>query len=179
MENVTKTYKKANNHLYNEMNEEAKSIASNFGLDNQIESLANSEAFITLKDHKENFHSKPIYHLINPTKSEIGKISKSILDTINIDLRKILHYNQWKNKRSVIEWFNNVKDKRLCTFIQLDIKDLYPSVTPGILNNAISFAKQHVYINDESIQTKNTAVNHYYSMTIHLGSKNQQQNLLT
>ena len=152
-ENVTKTYKKANDHLYNQINEEAKSIASNLGLDNRIESLAKSEAFITLKDHKENFHSKPTCRLINPAKSEIGKISKSILDTINTDLRKILHYNQWKNTRSVIEWFNNVKDKHLCTFIQLDIKDFYPSITPDILDNAISFAKQHVHINDESIQT--------------------------
>ena len=33
-ENVTKTYKKANDHLYNQINEEAKSIASNLGLDN-------------------------------------------------------------------------------------------------------------------------------------------------
>jgi len=152
-ENVTKTYKKANDHLYNQINGEAKSIASNLGLDNRIESLAKSEAFITLKDHTENFHSKPTCRLINPAKSKIGKISKSILDTINTDLRNILHYNQWKNTRSVIEWFNNVKDKHLCTFIQLDIKDFYPSITPAILDNAISFAKQHVHINDESIQT--------------------------
>ena len=48
---------------------------------------------------------------------------------------------------------NNVKDKHLCTFIHLDIKDFYPSITPDILDNAISFAKQYVHINDESVQT--------------------------
>ena len=151
-ENVTKTYKKANDHLYNHINEEAKSIATNLGLDDRVESLAKSEAFITLKDHKENFHSKPTCRLINPSKSEIGKISKSILDTINTGLRKILHYNQWKNSRSVIEWFNNIKDKHSCTFTQLDIKEFYPSITPDILDNAVSFAKQHVIINDDDIQ---------------------------
>ena len=151
-ENVTKTYKKANDHLYNHINEEAKSIATNLGLDDRVESLAKSEAFITLKDHKENFHSKPTCRLINPSKSEIGKISKSILDTINTGLRKILHYNQWKNSGSVIEWFNNIKDKHSCTFTQLDIKEFYPSITPDILDNAVSFAKQHVNINDDDIQ---------------------------
>ena len=81
------------------------------------------------------------------------KISISILDTININFRKIVHYNQWKNTRSVTEWFNNVMDEHLCTFTQLDIKGFYPSIKPDILKNAISFANQHVYINDESIQT--------------------------
>jgi len=71
----------------------------------------------------------------------MGKISKPIIDTINTDLRKILHYKQWKNTTSVIERFNNIKDKHQCTFTQLDIKDFYPSVTPDIRDNAISFGK--------------------------------------
>ena len=37
----------------------------------------------TPKDHKPNFGSNPKCRLINPTKTEIGKISKQILERIN------------------------------------------------------------------------------------------------
>ena len=37
------------------------------------------ESYITLKDHKENFQTNPKSRLINPTKTEVGKISKQIL----------------------------------------------------------------------------------------------------
>ena len=49
-------------------------------------------------------------------------------------------------------WFNNINNKKSCTFIQFDIKDFYPSITPEILNNAIQFARQHLNISDESVQ---------------------------
>ena len=38
------------------------------------------------------------------------------------------------------DWFNNIENKQSCTFIQLDIKDFYPSITETILDNAISLA---------------------------------------
>jgi hypothetical protein len=38
------------------------------------------EAFITLKDHQENFENNPKCRLINPAKIESGKLSKVILD---------------------------------------------------------------------------------------------------
>ena len=45
-----------------------------------------NNCFITLKDHKENFVNHPITRLINPAKNEIGRISKLILNKINISL---------------------------------------------------------------------------------------------
>ena len=45
-----------------------------------------NNCFITLKDHKENFVNHPTTRLINPAKNEIRRISKSILDKINICL---------------------------------------------------------------------------------------------
>ena len=42
------------------------------------------EAFITLKDHKPNFQDHPSCRLINPSKPEIGVISKHILDEITL-----------------------------------------------------------------------------------------------
>ena len=55
------------------------------------------ESFITLKDHKENFHDDP-KRLINPAKNEMGRISTDILDGINQQLRNKLNIKQWKNR---------------------------------------------------------------------------------
>ena len=45
-------------------------------IDDRVESMAMKEAFITLKDHKENFENKPTCRLINPSKPEIWRESK-------------------------------------------------------------------------------------------------------
>ena len=77
-ENITKTYKHAPPMLEASINFEAKHIASKLALSDRIERLAKTPAYITLKDHKENFHASTPCRLINPCKSEIGKISKRI-----------------------------------------------------------------------------------------------------
>ena len=94
---------------------------------------------ITLKDHKDNFQSSLHYRLINPSKSELGKVSKSILENINQHLIKLLCVNQWKNPASVIEWFRNIGDKKNCTFIKFDIRQFYPSITETIPDKALLF----------------------------------------
>ena len=111
-----------------------------------------STAFITLKDHKKNFRSKPSCRLINPYKNEIGKISKIVLEKINKKLLKELDSNQWKNTDDVICWFRNIPSKSECKFIQLDIKEFYPSITEKLLNNAITFAKDYIWISKEDIR---------------------------
>ena len=44
--------------------------------------MARNPAYITLKDHKENFNINPKYRLINPAKSEHGKVAKLIVENI-------------------------------------------------------------------------------------------------
>ena len=51
-----------------------------------------------------------------------------------------LNLNQWKNANKVIGWFINIDNKHQCTFIQLDIKDFYPSITEAILEKSLEFA---------------------------------------
>ena len=53
------------------------------GIDDRVDTTANKDAFITLKDHKPSSATKPTCRLINPTKSEIGRISKVTRDRIN------------------------------------------------------------------------------------------------
>jgi hypothetical protein len=75
-DNVTKTYKLTDNYVIEEINFELSQITDNLSVSDRIETMALKEAFVTLKDHKENFETNPKYRLINPAKSELGKISK-------------------------------------------------------------------------------------------------------
>ena len=59
LENITKTYQKAPKKLEKPINLEEKNIAKSLKLADRIDHLAKTEAFITLKDHKENFVNKP------------------------------------------------------------------------------------------------------------------------
>ena len=142
-DNITKSYKKSTNRLEKAINMEAKNIARKIQLSDRIECLAQTPPFIALNNHKDNFQSSLHCCLINPSKSELGKVSKSILENINQDLVELLHTNQWKNSASVIEWFRNIKDKKNSTFITFDIREFYPSITETILDKALLFAKQN------------------------------------
>ena len=59
--------------------------------------------FITLKDYKSDFLSNPNCRLINPSKSQMGKISKIILQDICAALRIALNINQWRSTEDFIK----------------------------------------------------------------------------
>ena len=61
---------------------ETKNIVKKIQLSDTIEFLAITLAFITLKDYKDTFQSSLPCRLINPSKSKLGKISKTILENI-------------------------------------------------------------------------------------------------
>ena len=110
---------------------------------------AKREAFITLKDHKANFRNNPTSRLINPCKSEIGKISKQILDRINTSIRESTPLQQWRNTKDAITWFNQIENKRTHSFITFDICDFYPSITPNLLQIALEFAANYTTITSD------------------------------
>ena len=70
-DNITKTSKKSEKKL-NVINDEARSVARALNIDDRVELIATNDAFITLKDHKENFANNPTCRLINPSKTELG-----------------------------------------------------------------------------------------------------------
>ncbi|PIK41052.1 hypothetical protein BSL78_22094 [Apostichopus japonicus] len=82
-DNVTQKYKMADETVVNDIEEEFNDIAGKLNIKDRISKTAERPAFITLKDHKENFASNPKCRLINPTKPEMGRVSKQILDRIN------------------------------------------------------------------------------------------------
>ena len=148
--NITKFYKKSTDRIEKAINMEAKNLAKKIQLSDRTKCLAKSPAFITLKDHKDNFQSSLHCRLINPSKNELGIVSKSILENINQHLVKLLHANQWKNSVSVIEWFRNIEDKKNCTVIKFNIGELYRLITETIPDKALLFAMQHHDVNNDN-----------------------------
>ena len=67
---------------------------------------------ITVKDHKENFRNNIKCRLINPSKSEVGLVSKCYLSNIIADVSRKTKVNKWKNTSMVIDWFKNLADKQ-------------------------------------------------------------------
>ena len=147
-DSITTTYKKASADATDTIDSQAKSIAKELDIDNRTERMAKQQAFITLKDHKDNFANHPTCRLINPAKSELGKVSKQILDRINSEIRTKTKLNQWKNTKDVTNWFTNIPDKKKYSFASFDINSFYPSITESLLSKAISFAKKYVTISD-------------------------------
>ena len=125
-----------------EVNHEARDIAARLYIDDRVECIAEENAFLTLKDHKPNFQNNPKCRLINPAKSQIGKISKQILDSVNTVIRNDseLGLIQWRSTHEVIEWFNSIEYKTRKRFLQLDICEFYPSITEELLTKALNFA---------------------------------------
>ena len=67
--NVTKTYKKVSHTATSSIEHETKAIVQKSNLDDRVRTTAEKDAFITLKNHKQNSDNNPTCRLINPTKS--------------------------------------------------------------------------------------------------------------
>ena len=140
-DNVTKTYQKVPPKLETSISMEAKSISTKLKISDRVERIARTPAFVTLKEHKDNFRSNPACRLINSSKNKSAKVNKQL--------------NQWRNTDAVLKWFNNITDKSNCSFIQFDIKEFYPSITENILHQTFKFAKQHTNIDKNDLRIIN------------------------
>ena len=165
--NITTSYKKAQPETTQAIHKQNKDIATKRGIDDRVDTTANKDAFITLKDHKPNFTNKPTCRLINPTKSEIGKVSKGILDRINSNITKTRNFNQWKNTASVINWFKSLQNHQRSSFISFDIESFYPSISQDLLNKTLDFASNYDNITADE---RNIIIHAKSSILIH---KNQ------
>ena len=145
---ITSTYKKTTLGKVVDINQSAYECSAALDLEKRMEKLQTPEAYITVKDHKANFHSNPSFRLINPSKTDVGRVSKQMLDGINKGVLSHVQANQWKNTKSVINWFSNIRGKRHCTFMQFDIDSFYPSISADLFDKALDFARQFVDISD-------------------------------
>ena len=151
-DSITSTYKKADEKVFHVINEEAKDIPTKLDIEDRMECMTKQQAFITLKDHKENFKSKPTCKLINKAKNEMGLVSKKILEKINTNIRSITSLNQWKNTSSLINCFENIPEKHQHTFVIFDIEIFYPSISEDLLKKSINWAEQHTKISKQDME---------------------------
>ena len=107
------------------INKDTKKFAEKLKITDRMECMDESEAYITIKDHEENFPEKARFRLINPSKSGIGKVSKRLLDQINQNISQNTNANQWENRASVIRWFKATNNKPFYTFFDFDVKNFY------------------------------------------------------
>ena len=83
---VVKNYKKAPPDLEKELNSEAKILTHRLGIVGRVEKYNTKNCFITIKDHESDFKTNPECRLINPAKTQIGRVSKIIVQEYVIRL---------------------------------------------------------------------------------------------
>ena len=148
--NITSHYSIAPPNTENEINAKAATIAETLEISDRVEPIAHKNAYITVKDHKDNFPNNVKCRLINPAKTNIGKISKNILQKKNEIIRTTLSLQQWRSTTDTLTWFKNLESKTMLKFIQLDIVDFYPSITETLFNKALTFASTITPITEET-----------------------------
>ena len=114
--------------------------------------MAQRQAFISLKNHKENFENNPKRRLLNPAKNNLWLLSKQVLDRINKNIWSKTNSNRWRNTKSVIDWFSNIREKKKHSFLIFDIVDFYPSISEHLLKLSLTYAMQFTTVSDEDIE---------------------------
>ena len=61
--------------------------------------------------------------------------------------------NQGRDTDSVVNWFENTKNKNKCIFMQYEIEELHPSISEDLLKKAINYARTFIYISSDEKET--------------------------
>ncbi|CAI9730344.1 Hypothetical predicted protein [Octopus vulgaris] len=80
MRELSKKYKTTSTDNLKEINYKIKEVMSKLDLLDRTEPIKPQVPKITIKDHKKDFPDSVGVRLICPTKSDIGRLSKTILD---------------------------------------------------------------------------------------------------
>ena len=146
-----KTCKKSNGNNVNNINYEAKTLCEKLNIDDDYNKCKKCKPSLQLKTTKKGFSHTLSFRLINSSKSDIGKISKSVLDKINKAIVSTTIVNQWKNTSDVIKWFKSIPNKRVSSFVNFDVKDFYPSILMKLFTESIKYAKNVIEITDQDL----------------------------
>ena len=130
------------------LNVEARDISGSLKVADLMNCMAKTEAFITLKDHKENFASKLPGLPVNynqPCKEWDGQNLKVDLDGILTTVKQKTSVNLWKNTAAVTNWFskiNRIAGIKYCTFICLRRRGFLPVDIRGSSEQSIGVRRQ-------------------------------------
>ena len=149
---ITDNYKIDYNNTIDQINNDTCSFASKLHIDDKLGKFKKKDAYILFKDHKPNFENNLQSRQINPSKTELGNVSKNIIQNIVTNVEKAYYSNLWKNSYDTIERFRKIKDKSKATFMQFDIIDFHPSITKNTLIYRINYARKYVDITKEQYE---------------------------
>ena len=96
---------------------------------------------VTLEDHKDKFQNNPKCRLVNPSKSEVGCISKAYLSNIISTLAGKIGSNQWRKTPQVINLFKKLAHENNRRFIKFDISDFYLAISQDPLSRAFIYSR--------------------------------------
>ena len=85
--NITQKYKVAKPKVLEDIDRGFDTITRKLNISERVDKSTEKPAFVTLKDHKNNFNNNPKARLINPNKSALGRVSKQMLDRINTEIK--------------------------------------------------------------------------------------------
>ena len=111
--------------------------------------MKENQAFITVKDHKDRFPHRVLCTSLNTSKTNIGKISKVLLDKTNSAVFSSIKINQWKNTALIITWFEKITHKQTSSFICFDVENFYLSTSSILFKESIELARQFIQISDD------------------------------
>ena len=93
-------------------------MGDKLGISERLEVVRKVDTYLLLKDHKDSFYREKQCRLINPTKNQLGIVSKKILDVINAKARSCLKVNQLRSTQDAIDWYNQIEDKKLRLYLR-------------------------------------------------------------
>ena len=141
--NIESDYKKGPSEIVDNYDRDDKVVAGELGiLDRLIYKTQLQEAFYTLKDHKDTFPNRADSRLLNPTKTQIGKVAKQILENAVNVIKNKTKLNLLKNTKSAIDWFKGLENKGNLTFIQFDINNFYSNISKKLLKTSQIWRKK-------------------------------------
>ena len=146
---VKKEYKKVNATVVDSINNAHKEIVRKLELEDRVFKTSERQAFITAKDHKEDFANSPKFRLISPSKPELGRIAKKILSRVIVKIRSSTDLKQMKNVYSVIDWFKKLQNKKSLSFIIYDVVNYYPSISLELMQKSIKWAREYAHISKD------------------------------
>ena len=120
-------------------------------IDDGVEKLQETEAYITVKDHKDGFPNHSFFRQVNPSKPDIARISKKILEKINKIVILETNVNQWKNMNSVVSCFKQLQGKNRVLFMNFALENFYPPLSENLFKEAINFIKDILDISDTEL----------------------------
>ena len=101
-DNLTQDCKLDNFNKLAEINEDTKKHARSLQIVDRMERHSESNAFLTIKDHRPEFPNTMKFRIINSASNNSGKVSKRVLDKINTKCGTASSVNQWRSTQDVL-----------------------------------------------------------------------------